>query len=239
MELSMDKPNAPPKPVWYLLVATVVLELLAFLPALLIYFWIEYVWSRAVPLEVRGLLIELAKLFGYAIVLFGDYILGGVIGQGNVRSGLGDQPISRRATVGVMVALTAAYAILWDVIHYFYFRDLVRQQFVIDESGPWLSLTHAFFSVLLAPLSEELFFRGWLWTGLRKHWGALTTGALTGAVWLALHPSEIWVWFFPIAVILSVARHFGQSVRASILLHMLYSFIVIVSPRVLNAAGLL
>jgi membrane protease YdiL (CAAX protease family) len=235
----MDKPHAPSKPVWYLIVAAVVLALSAFLPVLLLYFWIEFVWSRAVPLEGRGLLIELAKLSGFAIALFGNYILGGVIGQGNVRSGLGDQPISRRATFGLMVVLIAAYAILWDVIHYFQFRDLVRQQFVIDESNPWLSLTHAFFSVLLAPLSEELFFRGWLWTGLRKHWSALTTGALTGAMWLALHPTEIWVWFFPIAIILSGARHFGESVRAPIALHMLYSFVVIISPHVLNAAGLL
>jgi membrane protease YdiL (CAAX protease family) len=236
----MDKPQAPSKSVWYLIVAAVVLELSAFLPALLLpFFWIKYVRSRAAPLEDLSYLIELAKLLGFATVLFGDYILGGVIGQGNVRSGLRDQPISRRATFGLMIALIAAYAILWDVIHYFQFRDLVRQQLVIDESNPWLSLSHAFFSVLLAPLSEELFFRGWLWTGLRKHWSALTTGALTGAVWLALHPAEIWLWFFPIAIILSVARHFGESVRAPIALHMLYSFIVIISPRVLNAAGLL
>jgi membrane protease YdiL (CAAX protease family) len=236
----MDKPHAPSKPVWYLIVAAIVLELSAFLPALLLsFFWNQFVRSPAAPFEGRSLLIELAKLFGFATVLFGNYILGGVIGQGNVRSGLGDQPISRRATFGLMVAVIVAYAILWDVIHYFQFRDLVRQQFVVDESSPWLSLTHAFFSVLLAPLSEEFFFRGWLWTGLRKHWGALTTGALTGAVWLALHPAEIWVWFFPIAVILSVARHFGESVRGPIALHMLYSFVVLISPLVLNAAGLL
>jgi Na+(H+)/acetate symporter ActP len=87
----MDKPHAPSKPVWYLIVAAVVLELSAFLPALLLsFFWNQFVRSPAAPFEGRSLLIELAKLFGFATVLFGNYILGGVIGQGNVRSGLGD-----------------------------------------------------------------------------------------------------------------------------------------------------
>jgi hypothetical protein len=104
----MDQPRAPPKSVLFLIVATVVLELSPFLPALLLYMWIEHVPSRPVPLEGLDLLIELTKLSAYAIALFGDYILGGVIGQGNVRSGLADQPISRRATVGMLAALIAA-----------------------------------------------------------------------------------------------------------------------------------
>jgi membrane protease YdiL (CAAX protease family) len=235
----MDKPDPPSKSIRYLIAAAVVWEMLAYLPGLLLRFRIEYAQSGAVPLEGRGLLIEIAKLFAYAIVLFGDYIQGRIIGQGNVRTGLGDQPTSRRAIVGLMAILIAARAIQWDIMLYVDYRHLVYQQFVIDESSPWLSLTHAFFSVLLAPLSEELFYRGWLWTGLRKHWGALPTGALTGVAWLVGHSAGAVVWLLPVAVMLSVARHFGQSVRASIALHMLYNFIVLISPRVLNAAGLL
>jgi membrane protease YdiL (CAAX protease family) len=234
----MDKPDGPSKSIWYLIVAAAGWEMLALLPALLL-FRTEYAQSRVVPLVGRDLLIEIAKLIGYATVLLGAYIQGRIIGNGNLRTGLGVQPIARRPIVVLLAILIVAYAILWDIIHYVYFRDFVYQQFVIDESAPWLSLTNAFFSVLLAPLSEELFFRGWLWTGLRKHWGALTTGALTGMIWVALHPTRIWLWMFPVAVILSVARHFGKSVRASIPLHMLSNFIVLISPRALNAAGLL
>jgi membrane protease YdiL (CAAX protease family) len=135
--------------------------------------------------------------------------------------------------------LVAARAIQWDWILYFNYRQLVYQQFVIDESSPWLSLTHGFFSVLLAPLSEELFYRGWLWTGLRKHWGWLPTAALTSAAWLVGHSAATVGWLLPVAVILSVARHYGQSVRASIALHILYNFIVLIAPRAVNAAGLL
>jgi membrane protease YdiL (CAAX protease family) len=239
MELSMEKPDAPPKSVWYLIVATVVWEALAFLPALLLHFRFEYAQSHAVPFETQGLLIEITKLSGYAIVFFGNYIQGRVIGQGSVRTGLGDQPTSRRAIVGLLAVLIAARAIQSDYMLYFDYRQLLYQQFVIDESSPWLSLTHAFFSVLLAPLSEELFYRGWLWTGLRKHWGFLPTAVFTSVAWLVGHPVGTVGWLLPVAVILSVARHSGQSVRASIALHILYNFIVIISPRVLNAAGLL
>src|ERR1700730_1558079 len=229
----MDKPDAPSKSVWYLIAAAVGWEMLALLPALLL-FRTEYGKSRAVPLVGQGLLIEIAKLIGYGTVLLGDYIQGRIVGHGNLRTGLGYQPISPRPIVVLMAILIAAYAILWDVIHYVYFRDLVYQQFVIYVSNPWAGLSLGFGSVLLAPVSEELLYRGWLWTGLRKHWSAVPTGVLTGMLWLGLHSATIWVWLLPVAVILSVARHFGQSVRASIPLHMLYNFIVIISPLVLN-----
>jgi membrane protease YdiL (CAAX protease family) len=238
VELIVDKPDAQSKSVWYLIAAAVGWETLALLPALLLHLRVEYAQSRAVPLEDRALLIEIAKLLGYATVLLGNYIQGRVIGRGNVRTGLGDQPISQRPIVVLMAILIAAYAVLWDAIHYVYYRDLVYQQYMIYTSNPWSLLDLGFGSVLLAPLSEELFFRGWLWTGLRKHWGALPTGVLTGTIWLALHSASIVVWLLPVAVMLSIARHFGQSVRVSITLHMLYNFIGLISPLVLNAAGL-
>ena len=42
----------------------------------------------------------------------------------------------------------------------------------------------------------------------------------------------------PVAVILSVARHFGRSVLASTALHILHNFIIFISPAVMNAVGL-
>ena len=35
--------------------------------------------------------------------------------------------------------------------------------------------------VIGAPVAEEVFFRGWLWAGLRQSWGVLGTSAATGA----------------------------------------------------------
>jgi len=233
----MDKPDAPSRSVWYLIAAAFVWEMLADLPALLL-FRTEYGNSRVVPLVGKGLLIEIAKLLGYATGLLGDYIQGRIVGRGSLQTGLGYQPISPRPIVILMAVLIAGYAVLWDLIHYVYFRDLVYQQFLVYAANPWTAVDLALGSVLLAPVSEELLFRGWLWTGLRKHWGALPTAVFTGMFWLGIHSPNIIVWLFPAAVMLSIARHFGQSVRASIALHMLYNFIVLISPIALNAAGL-
>jgi len=236
----MDKPDAPCKSIKYLIAVAIGWEVLAFLPVLLLYFAIERGQNRPVSLEVRAFLIEVARLLAYAIAFFGIYIQGRIISHGDVRAGLGYQPISQRPIVALMAILMAALAVLWDIAVYEYNRDAVYRQLATDVSSPWLSLYKAFEIVLLTPLCEELFFRGWLWTGLRKHWGALPTATLTGTAWFALHlPVSGFAWLLAVAVILSVARHFGRSVRASIPLHMLYNFIVLVSPRALNAAGLL
>jgi membrane protease YdiL (CAAX protease family) len=78
----------------------------------------------------------------------------------------------------------------------------------------------------LGPLAEELFFRGWLWTGLRRHCGALPTGLMTAVMWLVLHLDRgiayIVVLLLP-ALILTVARQVGKSVWATIPMHSIYN----------------
>jgi membrane protease YdiL (CAAX protease family) len=80
--------------------------------------------------------------------------------------------------------------------------------------------------IVLAPLAEEPFFRGWLWTGLQKHWGALPTGLMTAVIWLVPHLERgigyVVLLLFP-ALILTVARQVGKRVRATILIHAIYN----------------
>jgi membrane protease YdiL (CAAX protease family) len=80
--------------------------------------------------------------------------------------------------------------------------------------------------IILAPLAEELFFRGWLWTGLRKHWGVLPTGLVTAVLWLLPHLGRgigaVVLLLFP-ALILTIARQVGKSVRATIFIHAIYN----------------
>jgi membrane protease YdiL (CAAX protease family) len=236
----MEAPGEPCKSIKYLIAVAIGWEVLAYLPALMLYFTIERGQAGAVPLEVRDLLIEIVKIMAYAITLVCIYIQGRIVGRGDVLAGLGYQPISRRPIVALMAILIAARAIQWDIMLYQDYRDLVYNQLAIDVSSPWLYLHNAFEIVLLAPLCEELFFRGWLWSGIRKHWGALPTAALTSTAWLASHFSvNKLAWLLPVAIMLSVARHFGSSVRASIPLHMLNNFIVFIAPRVLSTGGLL
>jgi hypothetical protein len=86
-----------------------------------------------------------------------------------------------------------------------------------------------------APIAEELFFRGWLWTGLRRTVSPVPTALITSALWLACHLTNGLRYplaLLPAAAILSLARHYGGSVRASIALHFWNNLFAIVAVGV-------
>jgi len=96
-------------------------------------------------------------------------------------------------------------------------------------------LAGVFLILLLAPLAEELFFRGWLWTGLRQSWGPVGTGLLTGGAWLLLHLGNgLWkpLFILPSAILFSLARHYGGSVRASLWLHVATNALALLLPAI-------
>jgi membrane protease YdiL (CAAX protease family) len=242
----MYNPHAPSESVWRLFALTVGCALLELVPTVLLGVAVAvftFVSGRPeLPPDVKSWLIEMGQLAGTGIIFFTVYFRGRVVGHGDVRVGLGYEPISRRPIITFMAILFGAYAILLMFVRYWAGPDFFSKQIIIGATSPWLSLLVALEKVLLAPLSEELFFRGWLWTGLRKHWGGFPTAALTSSVWIANHfvvGAAVPVVLLPAAVILSIARHFGGSVRASLALHILYNFIIVISPWVLNVAGLL
>ena len=76
--------------------------------------------------------------------------------------------------------------------------------------------------VLLAPLAEEVLFRGLLFGALQKRLSALWTIILTAAIFALVHMQAIY--FFPIfllGLILGWARHKSGSLAVSMLLHVL------------------
>jgi membrane protease YdiL (CAAX protease family) len=242
----MNKPDASSESVWRLFALAVGFSLLEAVPAVLLGVAIV-VFTRVsgrpeLPPDVESWLFEMAQLAGYGIIFFTVYFRGRIVGHGDVRVGLGYEPVSQRPVISFMAILFGAYAILLMSVRYWAGPDFFSKQIIIGATSPWLSLLVALDMVLLAPLSEELFYRGWLWTGLRKHWGGFSTAALTSSVWIAGHfagGAAVAIVLLPAAVILSIARHFGGSVRASLALHILYNFIIVISPWVLNTAGLL
>ena len=87
-------------------------------------------------------------------------------------------------------------------------------------------------AVVVAPVTEELLFRGWIYTGLRFHWGLwpalLTTSALfAGAHYENTHLYALAV--FPIGLALGFIRERTGSVKASILFHALNNFVAFVA----------
>jgi CAAX protease family protein len=93
----------------------------------------------------------------------------------------------------------------------------------LGEGGPFAVLVKVLLAVVLAPLSEELFFRGWFWEALQQRGHAFATVAcVTALPWLLLHgldsPARI-VFLIPAAVVFSFARQQGGSVLASLAVH--------------------
>ena len=76
--------------------------------------------------------------------------------------------------------------------------------------------------VVAAPVAEELFFRGWLWTALARHWPLPAVLMGTALPWLLIHATTgLWrpVLLIPAAVLFGLARHRCGGNSASILLH--------------------
>jgi len=90
-------------------------------------------------------------------------------------------------------------------------------------SGTGQAVFHVVLIAVLAPIGEELFFRGWLWTALRRSWGPAATLICTSLPWLLMHFADgTWraLVLVPAAILLGLARHYGGSVRASLILHL-------------------
>lgn len=184
--------------------------------------------------------MEIVQVGGEAILLIAAFFQGRVVGQGDVWAGLGYYQASRRPVVVLMAVLIAAYAVADIFRLYEGGSQAFSKELGLAMSSPWLTLYDRSKSILFEPVVEELYFRGWLWTGLRKHWRVLPTAAFTGASFLVIHFAVSFrtpIIILPVAIILSVARHFG-GVRASIALNVLYNSIIAASPWVLKWAGL-
>jgi membrane protease YdiL (CAAX protease family) len=157
-------------------------------------------------------------------VLFAAAVIHGrIVGSGNINAGLGNKPVSRLPLVLCLAVVLVAYVVV--------------RHFLLHGASPplptniFLAGLLIFSNCVIEPAAEESLFRGWLWTGLQRCWGLLPTALLTSTLFLAIHfsPRSI-VTLVPVAIILALARHFGQSVRASLALHMIYNLAVTGAP---------
>lgn len=165
-----------------------------------------------------------------AILLFADLRQGRILGDGNLAAGLGAGPVRRRGLIALFIVLIIVWVLLYIALLSWFpafagwlASDVPAALELPKAPAPWLLAFRVLLIVGIAPLSEELFFRGWLWTALRRSWGAWPTALCTGTIWLAMHalvgPVRVPI-LIPAAILLSLARHYGGSVRASLPVHM-------------------
>jgi len=92
------------------------------------------------------------------------------------------------------------------------------------------ALLLAGFGVLVAPLVEEMLFRGFLYPALSRWTGVVPAVILTAAGFALLHGAQLaysivpLLLIFVVGVVLTVTRAVTKSVATSVLVHMAYNF---------------
>jgi membrane protease YdiL (CAAX protease family) len=134
----------------------------------------------------------------------------------------------RRSEILFGIACLAALLIAFDLLTLAFGRDVVprfmRDAYVSARSANSLVL---FFIavVVVAPIAEEITFRGFLFRGLSATWlGVAGTTVLTSAAWASMHVQYDWVTLgqiFLIGLLLGWLRWASGSTLLTILLHVL------------------
>ena len=150
---------------------------------------------------------------------------------GDWREGVGARRILHQGWIAVFCMLTIGWLIVATALTAAIpaLRDYLKSmspEFLLSDLGDANSAILALLillTVVLAPVAEEFFFRGWLWEALRRRGRTVTTTAcLTAVPWLLLHgiesPGRILL-LVPAAVIFSFARQMGGGVLASLTVH--------------------
>jgi len=106
-------------------------------------------------------------------------------------------------------------------------KSLPMDKYFHDASSAYVL---AAFGLSLAPLLEELFFRGMLYPLLRRTFGLIIAVVLTAAAFAGIHGAQLgYAWgpilsIFVVGVAFTVARVRTNSVAASFLMHCGYNF---------------
>jgi len=118
-------------------------------------------------------------------------------------------------------------------------KSLPIDRYFRDTLGAYMM---AVFGLTFAPLVEELFFRGFLYPALQRHWGVTVGVVITSVLFAFIHASQLahaWaplLLLFFVGVVLTVMRERTGSVATSVLIHigyngMLFGMLYIVSDH--------
>ena len=126
---------------------------------------------------------------------------------------------------GAIFAVAVEFASRWLPIP----KSLPVDKYFSDVAGAYLL---AAFGVTLAPLLEELFFRGMLYPLLRKVWGVKAAVLVTAAAFASIHGAQLgYAWapllsIFAVGLVFTLVRERTGSVAASFLMHCGYNFML-------------
>lgn len=150
----------------------------------------------------------------------------------------------RRAWMGLAVFLlvVAPVGIVMLLVQKLYLKmgwefdpqPLVMQLYQTD--AVWFVVVLSVFAVIVAPLIEEIFFRGILYPTLRQRWGILPAVLGSSLIFSLLHfHPPTFLPLFVLAVILSLALEFTGSLPACVLAHSLFNSLSIIAIWLLRS----
>jgi membrane protease YdiL (CAAX protease family) len=125
-----------------------------------------------------------------------------------------------------LAAAALAYTFLADFALHKYLPT--AESWLVMPDSPAGAVLLALVAVVCAPVTEELLFRGWIYTDLRRHFGFVTTLVATSAVFAWLHYETTHLYalaVFPIGLALGTMREISGSVKPPIVFHAFNNFL--------------
>lgn len=110
-------------------------------------------------------------------------------------------------------------------------KSLPIEEFFKNPASGYLL---AAFGVLVAPLVEELFFRGFLYPAVERWTGSTTSIIITAGAFAAMHGTQLaYAWapllvLFTVGLVLTIIRARSGSVAACVVVHMGYNLVLFV-----------
>jgi membrane protease YdiL (CAAX protease family) len=184
--------------------------------------------GAAIPSPDKVVYVLVASCGFQTILLLAALWQASRYGGGDRRAGLGIRPIRHGGVIlllcATMIALLLGFVSLVALFPGLrQFAESVTPRVLSEDTSPGVLVLKLFLIAVLAPVSEELFFRGWIWEALRHRGQSVAmTVCLSVLPWLLLHgidsPGRI-LFIIPAGLIFSLARQVGDSVLASLSIH--------------------
>jgi membrane protease YdiL (CAAX protease family) len=170
------------------------------------------------------LALVLASLLAYAAVTAAVLIMARWRAGAAWRSLIAWRPWRPDRTFWGLAALTIIYNIAVSAL----LSD------VYPHSRDWVSVPHSAFggvlffllAVVFAPITEEIVFRGWIYTSLKPRLGVVPGILVVSAVFAFLHYESSHLYalaVFPVGLALAYVRERGGSLKASISFHAVFN----------------
>jgi CAAX protease family protein len=148
---------------------------------------------------------------------------------------------ARRRILAIAVMTGTALALISDigevVLHRWIPDSLPITEYFKDRPS---ALLLGAFGILVAPLMEELLFRGFLYPALARWTGATASLIITASAFTLLHGAQLGYSWAPLLLIfvvgftLTVTRMRTNSVATCVIVHMTYNFVLLLQTYIVT-----